>query len=123
MKAILKKSFFLLIVLSSLSYVSPSQTIPAEKAIRIYNYPMNPRQHPDDARRFVKPPDANTFGNKIQFMALRNLDGDFKKSLDIYTQEYGLGNIICPSYPLIYRDDLSEVVQEINYPEAEPSRY
>jgi hypothetical protein len=74
---------------------------------------MNPRQHPDDGRRFVKPPDAGTFGNQIQFMALRSLEGDYKKSLDNYTIKYGLGNIIWPAYPFIYRKDLPEIVREL----------
>ena len=64
-------------------------------------------------RRRVKPPDSGTFGNQIQFMALRSLDGDYKKLLDQYTVKYGLGNIIWPSYPLIFRKDLPEVVQEL----------
>ena len=46
---------------------------------------MDPRQHPDDHRRSVKPPDAAIFGNQIQFTALRDLEGDYKKSLDTYT--------------------------------------
>jgi hypothetical protein len=45
---------------------------------------MDPRQHPDDIRRMVKPPDNTTFANQIQFMALRSLDGDYKKLLDQY---------------------------------------
>ena len=79
----------------------------------MYNYPMDPRQHPDEVRRAVKPPDAGTFGNKIQFMALRSLEDDYKKLLDLYTIKYGLGDIIWPSYPLIYRKDLPEIVQEL----------
>ena len=85
----------------------------SENKIRIYSYPMDPRLHPDDNRRRVKPPDIITFNNRIQFMALRSLDGDYKKLLDQYTLKYGLGNIIWPSYPLIYRNDLPEVVQEL----------
>ena len=64
-------------------------------------------------RRRVKPPDSGTFGNRIQFMALRSLDGDYKKLLDQYTLKYGLGNMIWPSYPLIYRKDLPDVVKEL----------
>ena len=85
----------------------------SENKIRIYSYPMDPRLHPDDNRRRVKPPDIITFNNRIQFMALRSLDGDYKKLLDQYTLKYGLGNIIWPSYPLIYRKDLPDVVQEL----------
>lgn len=90
-----------------------AQVITGENKIRFYNYLINPRQHPDDKRRWVKPPNAVTLDNQIQFMALRSLDGDYKSLLDQYTVKYGLGNIIWPSYPIIYRKDLPEVVQEI----------
>ena len=46
-------------------------------------------------------------------MALRSLDGDYKSLIDQYTIKYGLGNILWPSYPIIYRDDLPDVVREI----------
>ncbi|MDP2337009.1 MAG: hypothetical protein Q8N05_11295 [Bacteroidota bacterium] len=108
-----KKIISLIIIFGISGYSCFSQTETGVNKIRMYNYPMNPRQHPDDARRLVKPPDAGTFGNQIQFMALRSLEGDYKKSLDNYTVKYGLGNIIWPKYPLIYRKDLPEIVSEL----------
>lgn len=113
MKANLKKIISLIIVLGISGYPCFSQTKPVDNKIRIYNYPMNPRQHPDDARRFIKPPDAGTFGNQIQFMALRSLNDNYKKCLDNYTFKYGLGNIIWPFYPAIFRKDLPEIIQEL----------
>ena len=113
MKANFKRIFSLIIVLGISGYTCFSQTKSGDNKIRIYNYPMNPRQHPDDGRRFTKPPDAGTFGNQIQFMALRNINDDYKESLDNYTIKYGLGNIIWPECPMIYRKDLPEVVQEL----------
>lgn len=89
------------------------QEKPEVSKIRIYSYPMDPRQHPDDIRRYVKPPDNKIFGNQVQFISLRSLDDDYKKSLDDYTIKYSLGNIVWPSYPLIYRKDLPAVVQEL----------
>ena len=63
-----------LICLVGISVLSTSSlTTSAGNQIRIYNHAMNPRQHPDDLRRYVKPPDTNVFGNQIQFMALRDL--------------------------------------------------
>jgi hypothetical protein len=82
MKTNLKRIFFLIIILGISGYPSFSQTKSIDNKIKMYNYPMNPRQHPDDARRFIRPPDASTFGNQIQFTALRSLEGDYKKSLD-----------------------------------------
>ena len=113
MKANLKRIITLVIFLCATSHLCLSQLKTDDARIRMYNYPMNPRQHPDDVRRAVKPPDAGTFGNQIQFMALRSLDDDYKKSLDLYTIKYGLGNVIWPSYPLLYRKDLPEIVQEL----------
>ncbi len=107
------KICILMVVLGFLCYSVIPRTMAADNRIRIYNFPMDPRQHPDDSRRSVKPPDAANFGNQIQFTALRDLEGDFKKSLDTYTIKYGLGNVIWPSYTMIYRKDLEEVVQEL----------
>ena len=42
-----------------------AQEITNENKIRFYNYQINPRQHPDDKRRWIKPPDAFTFDNQI----------------------------------------------------------
>lgn len=106
-------SFSLIIIHGISGYPCFSQAKLFDSKIRIYNYPMDPRQHPDDARRFVKPPDAGTFGNQVQFISLRSLEDDYKKSLDEYTIKYALGNIIWPSYPLIYRKDLPEIVHEL----------
>jgi len=103
-------TIILILALTGLAALSQNET---GSRIRIYNYPLNPRQHPDDIRRRVKPPDNTIFGNQIQFMALRSLDGDYIKLLDQYTIKYGLGNIIWPSYPLIFRKDLPDVVQEL----------
>ncbi len=113
MKTNLKRIFFLIIILGISGYPSFSQTKSIDNKIKMYNYPMNPRQHPDDARRFIRPPDASTFGNQIQFTALRSLEGDYKKSLDKYTIKYELGNIIWPSYTMLYLKDLPEIVQEL----------
>jgi hypothetical protein len=103
-------TLIILLALTGFAALSQNETV---SGIRIYNYPMDPRQHPDDLRRRVRPPDNATFGNQIQFMALRSLDGDYKKLLDQYTIKYGLGNIIWPSYPLVFRKDLPEVIQEL----------
>ena len=112
MKANFKRIICLVVIFGISGYLCFSQEKTDQK-IRMYNYPMDPRQHPDDSRRSVKPPDAGIFGNQIQFTALRDLEGDYKKSLDTYTIKYGLGNVIWPSYTLIYRKDLQEVVQEL----------
>lgn len=113
MKLHLCKMISLTLILGFNSSWGFSQAPSTKSLIKIYSSPMNPRQHPDDLRRLVKPPDASVFGNQIQFMALRSLDGDFKKSLDTYTLKYELGNVIWPAYPLIYQENLPNVVAEL----------
>ena len=85
----------------------------AQNSVKIYPYLMDPRQHPDEARRWVKPPDRQTFEGRTQFITLRSLDGDYKKLLDLYTQKSNLGKVIWPSYPVLFRPDLEEVTNEI----------
>ena len=41
----------------------------------VYTHYMNPRLHPDDARRSVKPPGRELLGDKMHFMALRHASG------------------------------------------------
>jgi hypothetical protein len=113
MKAHFTKIISLIVVFGISVFSCLSQTKSVGYKIRTYNYPMNPRQHPDDARRCVKPPDAGTLGNKIQFMAVRYLDDGYIRTLDNYTVKYDLGDVLWPDYPLLYRKDLPEIVQEI----------
>jgi hypothetical protein len=74
---------------------------------------MDPRMHPDDERRSIKPPDAELFGNQTRFIALRSLEGDYRRKLDQYTRQHDLGDIIWPAYTLLYDPDLPEIVQEL----------
>jgi len=64
------------------------------EAVRVYPYPMDPRLHPDDARRAVKPPDRVTFKNRMQFMALRSMGSNYQADLDRYTRQDRLGDIV-----------------------------
>ncbi len=84
-----------------------------DNKIRVYSHLMDPRLHPDDNRRNLKPPDARVFGNQIQFMALRSLEGDYGMKLDQYTRQHALGNIIWPRYTLLYNSDLPDIVKEL----------
>ena len=84
-----------------------------EGKIRLYNHVMNPRQHPDDRRRPVHPPDAALLGDREQFISLRWFDDNYKSTIDKYTIEYNLGNILWPVYSFLYRDDFKDIVAEI----------
>lgn len=86
----------------------------AQNTIKLYPYKMNPVTHPDYLRHHVKAPDASLFDNKIQFIALRDLSGpDYKERITQWVDKDKLGNILWVSYPLIYQDNLKEVVGEI----------
>jgi hypothetical protein len=74
---------------------------------------MNPRQHPDDVRRAVKPPDRATFKNRLQFMALRSLDQNYLAELDRYTRNDRLGDIVWPHYQMIYATNVEAMVKEL----------
>lgn len=85
----------------------------AQNAVRLYPYKMNPRNHPDDLRHWVRTPDSSLWKNKVQFMALRDMSGDFKKDIDQWVDKDKLGNILWVTYGMIFQDNLKEVVAEI----------
>ncbi len=85
----------------------------ASAEIRVYSHPVEPRKHPDDARRLVKPPSAETFGNRMQFMALRSMGDNYRTDLDHYTKQDRLGDVIWAHYGMIFRKDVREQVAEL----------
>jgi len=86
---------------------------------RVYAHLMNPREHPDDNRRAVRPPDWSTFDNRVQFTALRGFRIEknqlmgFREDIDKYTRQFDLGNVIWPSYPVLFTGNLGELANEI----------
>jgi len=80
---------------------------------------MDPREHPDYARRYVKPPSWETFGNRTQFTSLRGfgMDGNrivgYVEEIDKYTKTHELGNVLWPSYPIIFADNLGDLADEV----------
>lgn len=86
----------------------------AQNPVQIYPYRMDPRKHPDDLRHAVKAPDASLFGNKTQFISLRDLSvTDYKQRINQWVHKDKLGDILWVSYPLIFQENLPEVVAEI----------
>ena len=104
------KKILILIVLLGLLY--PDRPL-AQNSIKLYPYQMIPSHHPDYLRHHVKSPDASFFHDKIQFIALRDLSGDYKQKLDQWVDKDKLGDILWVSYPLVFQDNLKEVVAEI----------
>ena len=107
------KKIFLAGVLLLAGGLPFSAAAQAQNSVKIYPYLMDPRQHPDEARRWVKPPDRQIFEGRTQFITLRSLDGDYKKSLDLYTKKSNLGKVIWPAYSVLFRPNLEEVAREI----------
>jgi hypothetical protein len=70
---------------------------PAATHHRVYSHRMNPREHPDDSRRYVWPPDRAIFGGRVHFTALRDSlqkDGElvgFREEIDKYMHTLDLG--------------------------------
>ncbi len=86
---------------------------------RVYSHLLDPREHPDFDRRAVKPPSWETFKNRTQFTSLRgfNVQDDritgFAEELEKYTRTYELGDVIWPSYPILFAKNLGELADEI----------
>jgi len=86
---------------------------------RVYSDLLEPREHPDYDRRSVKPPTWETFKNRTQFTCLRGFgikDGQlvgFAEELEKFTRTYDLGNVIWPSYDVLFAQNLGALADEI----------
>jgi hypothetical protein len=104
----------LALVLTSAAFAQDSSP-----PLRIYPHLMQPQDHPDYQRRWVQPPTPETFGNRTRFVTLRGfgvVDGkivNIDSELDKYTVTHDLGDIIWPSYSILFADNLDELAQEI----------
>lgn len=87
--------------------------------IRVYPHYLNPREHPDDSRRAVKPPSWSLFGNRTQFTSLRSFevkDGKlvgFVDEIEKNTRTHALGDVVWPSYPVLFASNVGDLVDEI----------
>ncbi|MCE5308096.1 MAG: hypothetical protein LLG20_10680 [Acidobacteriales bacterium] len=110
------KALWLLIAACLLEFPASA----ADPRPRVYSHLLNPREHPDDTRRHVQPPDWNTFGNRTQFTSLRSFevsDGRivrYTEEIEKYTRTLELGDVIWPSYPIIFASNLGDLADEIN---------
>ena len=92
----------------------------APAARRVYTHLLEPREHPDYERRHVKPPSWHTFGNRTQFAALRGFPVEegrivrIAETIDQYTTIHRLGNVVWPSYPIVFAENLGELADEID---------
>lgn len=79
-------------------------------AVSIYPYRMDPRRHPDEVRRAVKPPSYESFGRKMQFIALR---GTSPRDIEQYVDRDNLGDLLWPPVRDILVADITNRVAEI----------
>ena len=84
--------------------------IGAVEAVGVYAHRMDPRHHPDDLRRAVKPPSYESFGRKMRFIAYRGLD---KSGIERYVEKDGLGDILWPPIAALFASDISNRVAEV----------
>ncbi|MCU0248388.1 MAG: hypothetical protein MUC42_17600 [Bryobacter sp.] len=87
--------------------------------IRVYSHLLAPREHPDYERRAVQPPTWSTFKNRTQFTTLRgfNVENDriigYAEELEKFTRKFELGDVVWPSYPILFATNLAEFAGEI----------
>ena len=75
---------------------------------------LDPRIHPDDARRSVRVPTWETFEHTTGFITLRDLaQSDWREDLERYTEQFKLGRVIWPLLNLLHCSHLAEVLDEI----------
>jgi len=90
-----------------------------ERPRRVYSHLVQPTEHPDYDRRAVKPPTWTTFKNRTQFTCLRGFgikDGQlvgFAEELEKSTRTHELGDVIWPSYEVLFAKNLGELADEI----------
>ncbi|MCC6144341.1 MAG: hypothetical protein IT368_11095 [Candidatus Hydrogenedentes bacterium] len=91
----------------------------APPALGVYPYRMQPQDHPDYHRRWVQPPTAEVFGDRTRFVTLRGFGVvddkivNIASELDKYTVTHDLGDIIWPSYSILFGENLDELAREI----------
>lgn len=112
--ALLLASAFALPAGAESSAVSPPT---AER--RVYSHLLEPRDHPDYERRAVRPPGWDTFKHRTQFTCLRGfqVEGDrivgHVEELERFTRTHALGDVIWPSYPILFATNLGDLADEI----------
>lgn len=101
-------------------FASDATTVPdAQATRRVYAHRLEPREHPDDDRRPVRPPGWETLGELTHFTCLRGFGVEnglvvgHAAELDRYTRTHELGDVIWPSYPILFAKNLGDLADEI----------
>ena len=86
----------------------------AAAGVKVYPHYMDPRMHPDEERREVKPPNRAELGDRTHFMALRQLsEKNYKAEMDRYVVKDGLGDFVWGYYRHFLLPNFKDVVREI----------
>ena len=84
-----------------------------------FTHLLNPREHPDDARRYVKPPTWEVFGNQTHFAIMRGFqmkDGkliNYVKDFELYTKAFNLGDVIWPGWRILTATNIPDMLHEM----------
>lgn len=107
------------ISLATVQCVLALDTVAASVPVRVYSHLLAPREHPDYERRAGRPPDWSTFKNRTQFTTLRGFGVEqdrivrFHEELEKYTRTHALGDVVWPSYPILFATNLAEFATEV----------
>ena len=86
---------------------------------RVYSCLLDPRENPDYDRRAIRPPTWETFKNRTQFTCLRGFDVQndqivgYAEQIEKFTRIHELGDVIWPSYPILFAKNLGDLATEI----------
>jgi hypothetical protein len=87
--------------------------------VRVYAHRFDPREHPDYDRHHARAPSWDLFGQRTRFTVLRGFEVqddqvvNFRAEIDKFTQRHQLGEVIWPSYPVLFATNLHELAAEI----------
>jgi hypothetical protein len=96
-----------------------ADSAPFAEPHHLYGQLLDPREHPDYDRRAVKPPSWETFQNRTQFTCLRGFEmrddrvAGYAEQIERFTRTYELGDVLWPSYPVLFAKNLSDLASEI----------
>ena len=108
-----------MLVIALTTYAWAQAAEPSEPVHRVYSRLLDPREHPDYDRRAVKPPSWETFKNRTQFTCLRGFAVEdnrivgYADEIEKYTRTHELGDVIWPSYPILFAKNLGDLAEEI----------
>ncbi len=100
------------IVLGLASGIGIAEPMHSASSRRVYATPMNPREHPDDGRRHVKPPDWDAVGNRTRFTVLRGFGMENNRIVGYRIIKGGFGWRI-PMLERVDRMDLTNMVIDV----------